>query len=267
MFILKGISMKSILIRATLLLITLTLASNVSAFERKAEWAKYARGASHDNVTGSDSTPAKGKVVTDLDKISYSVGMSIGEDLKQRGIMINPDLVARGIQDMLNGEGTVISKQEAMQILSQFQEQMAEIQQEELARIANKNLSAGKAFLERNAQRDTVVQTATGLQYEILYAGTGKTPSAEDIVTVDYSGMYIDGKEFDSSYQRGEPVEFSVNGIIPGWTEALLMMKEGAKWRLFIPADLAYGAQGAPPVIEPFTTLVFEVELKSILNK
>ena len=259
--------MKSSLIRATLLLITLTLASNVSAFERKAEWAKYARGASHDSVAASNETPAKGKVVTNLDKISYSVGMSIGEDLKQRGIPINPDLVARGIQDMLSGEGTVISKQEATQILSQLQEQIAEIQREELARIANKNRRTGKAFLERNALRDTVLQTASGLQYEILYAGTGKTPSAEDIVTVDYNGMYIDGKEFDSSYQRGEPVEFSVNGIIPGWTEALLMMKEGAKWRLFIPADLAYGAQGAPPVIEPFTTLIFEVELKSILNK
>ena len=256
--------MQSIFIRVTLLLLTLALASNASAFERKAEWAKYARGANHDNAASSNTTPAKGKISTDLDRISYSVGMSIGEDIKARGIPINPDLVARGIQDILSGEGTVLSKQEAMQILAQLQEQISAIQREELARIANKNQRAGKTFLEQNAQRENVIVTESGLQYEILYAGIGATPLAEDIVVVDYRGVYIDGKEFDSSYQRGEPVEFSVNGIIPGWTEALLMMQEGAKWRLYIPADLAYGAQGAPPVIEPFTTLVFEIELKAI---
>ena len=254
--------MKSIFIRVTLLLIFLGLVANTWAFERKAEWEKYARG-SNDTVASSDSL-TKGEITTQLDMISYSVGMSIGEDIKSRGIPINPAFVARGIQDILGGEGTVISREEAAQILGQLQEQLSAQQSEELARIANNNMQAGQAFLERNAQRENVIVTESGLQYEILYAGTGATPTAEDIVVVDYLGMYIDGKEFDSSYQRGEPVEFSVNGIIPGWTEALLMMKEGAKWRLFIPADLAYGVQGAPPVIEPNTTLVFEVELKSI---
>ncbi len=256
--------MQSLLFRGTLFLIILALAGNASAFERKAEWANYARGANQSTVVSSNSTPAKGKIATDLDRISYSVGMSIGEDIKSRGIPINPELVALGIQDILSGEGTVLSKQEAMQILSQLQEQIATIQRDELERTVNNNQRAGKAFLEQNAQRKNVVVTESGLQYEILYAGIGAIPVAEDIVVVDYRGIFIDGKEFDSSYQRGEPVEFSVNGIIPGWTEALLMMKEGAKWRIFLPADLAYGVQGAPPVIEPSTTLVFEIELKSI---
>lgn len=255
--------MTSILIRVTLLFILLGLVGNAWAFERKAEWAKYARG-SNSSVTSNDSTTANGKIETDLDIISYSVGMSIGEDIKARGIQINPNLVARGIQDILSGEETIISKQEAMQVLSQLQEQITAQQREELARMASKNLQVGQAFLAQNANRENVIVTESGLQYEILNAGTGAIPTAEDIVTVDYRGIYIDGKEFDSSYQRGEPVEFSVNGIIPGWTEALLMMKEGAKWRLFIPSDLAYGAQGALPVIEPNTTLVFEVEFKSI---
>lgn len=256
--------MKSIFIRVTLLILCLGLVGNAWAFERKAEWANYSRAGSYDKATSSNSSPAKGKVTTGLDRISYSIGMSIGADIKARGIPISPTLVARGIQDVLSGEGTVITQQEAMQLLAQLQEQIATQQREELARISSKNLQVGQAFLAQNALRDNIVVTASGLQYEILYAGTGATPSAEDVVVVDYRGAYIDGKEFDSSYQRGEPVEFSVNGIIPGWSEALVMMKEGAKWRLFIPADLAYGAKGAPPVIEPNTTLIFEVELKSI---
>lgn len=256
--------MKSILLRGTLFLLCLTLAANASAIERKAEWSIYGRSAVPSQSVGNSSSASEVNISSDLDIISYSIGMSIGEDINARGIPINPELVARGIQDMLSGKETAISKENAMQVLTQLQEQLAAQQQQALAQMAQANLQKGQAFLAQNAQRETVVQTESGLQYEILYAGTGATPTANDIVVVDYRGAYIDGKEFDSSYQRGEPVEFSVTGIIPGWTEALLMMKEGAKWRLFIPADLAYGAQGAPPVIEPNTTLVFEVELKSI---
>lgn len=256
--------MKSILNRGILLLILLTLACNVSAFERKAEWAKYGNSGVYDPAASGDTTSAKVEFNNDLDLISYSIGMSIGEDIKKRGISVNPDFLARGIGDLLKGEGTAISKDEAMQILAQLQEQLTTQQREELESTILKNMKAGQDFLAQNALRDGVTVTESGLQYEIITAGSGVTPALDDIVVVDYLGMYIDGKEFDSSYQRGEPVEFSVNGIIPGWTEALVMMKEGAKWRLFIPADLAYGIQGAPPVIEPSTTLVFEVELKEV---
>ena len=256
--------MKSTFKRGLLLVLLLTIACNASAFERKAEWAKYGRAGANGATANGVDTPTAETLSSDLDLISYSIGMSIGEDIKARGIKINPDFLAHGIKDLLSGQGTVISTEEAKQVLAQLQEQLANQQRELQAKMLLENYKTGQAFLAQNAIRDGVVVTASGLQYEVMTPGTGSTPALEDVVVVDYRGSYMDGNEFDSSYQRGEPVEFSVNGIIPGWTEALVLMKEGAKWRLFIPADLAYGVQGAPPVIEPNTTLVFEVELKEV---
>ncbi|MBE0500072.1 MAG: FKBP-type peptidyl-prolyl cis-trans isomerase [Desulfuromonadales bacterium] len=247
--------MLSILYRFTLLLLFVGLTSNTWAFERKAEWSQYSRSKPNSTTV---------KLNNDVDRVSYSIGMSIGEDIKARDIEINPDILARGITDMITGENAALTKEEAMQALTKLQEQMAKKQSEEMERISRTNLQNGQEFLAQNAKKPGVTVTETGLQYEILSAGTGATPTAEDVVVVDYRGTSIDGKEFDSSYSRGEPVEFSVKSIIPGWTEALLMMKEGAKWRIVLPADLAYGIQGAAPVIEPNSTLVFEVELKSV---
>ncbi len=247
--------MLSTLYRFTLLLLFVVLTSNTWALERKAEWSQYSRSKPNSTTV---------KLNNDVDRVSYSIGMSIGEDIKARDIEINPDILARGVTDMIAGENAALTKEEAMQVLTKLQEQMAKKQSEEMERIARTNLQNGQEFLAQNAKKPGVTVTATGLQYEILTAGTGATPTAEDVVIVDYRGTSIDGKEFDSSYSRGEPVEFSVKSIIPGWTEALLMMKEGAKWRIVLPADLAYGKQGAAPVIEPNSTLVFEVELKSV---
>ena len=203
---------------------------------------------------------------SDLDRASYSIGLSLGQDFKSRDIMINPDIIAMGIRDVLEGNETQLSQEEAIAALQQLQAMAAARQQEALAKMAETNKAAGEAFLAENGKRDGVVTTESGLQYEIITAGTGNSPQASDQVTVDYRGTFIDGTEFDSSYGRGEPASFSVEGIIPGWTEALQLMKEGAKWKLYVPSDLAYGVQGAPPVIEPNTTLVFEVELKEIIK-
>ena len=202
---------------------------------------------------------------TDMDRASYSIGMSLGRDFKTRDIAINPEIIAMGIRDMIDGNELLMSEDEAIAALQELQDMAAAKQQAFLTQMAETNKADGEAFLAENGKRDGVKTTDTGLQYEILTAGTGKTPQATDQVKVDYRGTFIDGKEFDSSYQRGEPASFSVQGIIPGWTEALLMMKEGAKWKLYVPSALAYGEQGAPPVIEPNSTLVFEVELKEIL--
>ncbi len=225
--------------------LALLVAVPASAFDR----AKYSRNSILEN---------------DLDRASYSIGLSLGQDFKARGIKINPDIIAMGISDVLEGKETLLSQEEAIAALQKLQELAAAKQQETMAKMAETNKAEGAAFLAENAKREGVVTTDSGLQYEIITEGTGSTPEASDQVTVDYRGTFIDGSEFDSSYERGEPVSFSVDGIIPGWTEALLMMKEGAKWKLYVPSDLAYGAQGAPPVIEPNKTLVFEVELKSI---
>lgn len=203
---------------------------------------------------------------TDMDRASYSVGMSLGQDFKLREMDMNPELIAMGIRDILEGNKTLLSKDEAMAALQQLQAVAVAKQQEALKKVAEKNKAAGEAFLAENAKREGVKTLDSGLQYEILVEGTGKSPEPSDRVSVDYRGSFIDGTEFDSSYKRGEPANFSVEGIIPGWTEALQLMKEGGKWKLYIPADLAYGEQGAPPMIEPNSTLVFEVELKEILE-
>jgi len=203
---------------------------------------------------------------TDLDRASYSIGMSLGQDFKMREMQMNPDLIAMGIRDALEDNDPLLSKDEAVAALQKLQEIALAKQQETQTKLGKKNKIEGEAFLLENGKRKDVITTDSGLQYEIITEGTGKTPKASDSVSVDYLGTFIDGSEFDSSYKRGEPAQFSVKGIIPGWTEALLLMKEGAKWRLYVPADLAYGAQGAPPVIGPNSTLIFEVELKEVLE-
>ena len=238
----KSLFMKNVAMLALIMLV----ATSSYAFDR----AKYSRSSA---------------LKSDLDRASYSIGMSLGQDFKSRDLKINPDILAMGIRDVLEGDSTLLNQEEAMAALQQLQAMAAAQQQELLAKMAARNKAEGDAFLAENGKREGVVTTASGLQYEILTEGAGKMPKAEDQVKVDYRGSFIDGSEFDSSYQRGEPASFSVQGIIPGWTEALLLMKEGAKWKLYVPASLAYGEQGAPPVIEPNSTLIFEVELKEIL--
>ena len=149
-------------------------------------------------------------------------------------------------------------------VLSDLQKRMFAVQQERLKEVSARNLEEGTAFMAQNAKKDGVKTLPSGLQYKVIKEGKGKMPKAEDTVTVNYRGTFMDGTEFDSSYKRGEPVTFQVNGVIKGWTEALQLMKEGSKWELFIPSDLAYGERGAGQTIPPNSTLIFQVELISV---
>ena len=198
------------------------------------------------------------------DKISYIVGMRIGNDMKKQSIDINPNILAKGIEDALAGAKPLLTEQEVQETMMAFQKEMMAKQ----AEVAKKNKTEGEAFLAENKKKEGVKTLPSGLQYKAMKAGTGKKPKSTDTVTVNYRGTLIDGTEFDSSYKRGQPATFPVSGVIPGWTEALQLMEEGATWQLFIPSNLAYGERGAPGgLIGPNATLIFEVELISIQEK
>ena len=201
---------------------------------------------------------------TPREKLSYIIGAQIGKDLKGQSIDVDPALVSKGLQDAVLGNNLLIGDQEAKDIIAAFQKERGTKVAEEKKKIGEKNKQEGAAFLAENAKKEGVKTLPSGLQYKVIKEGTGKMPKATDTVVTHYRGTLIDGKEFDSSYQRGEPVTFQVTGVIRGWTEALQLMKEGAKWQLFIPAELAYGEQGAGNLIGPNAVLIFEIELVSV---
>lgn len=209
----------------------------------------------------------KSAVTSKKDKLSYSIGMNIGHDLKRQSIDIDPDMLAKGLKDAFSGGQTLMTEDEARQTLADFQKEMVAKQQESMKVTGEKNRKEGEAFLSANKKKSGVKTLPSGLQYKIIQEGKGESPKATDTVTVNYRGTLIDGTEFDSSYKRGQPATFPVNGVIKGWTEALQMMKEGAKWELYIPSDLAYGERGAGNLIGPNAVLIFEVELVSIKQK
>jgi FKBP-type peptidyl-prolyl cis-trans isomerase FklB len=201
---------------------------------------------------------------SDKEKISYSIGMDIGGNLKRGSVEVDPDLVARGLKDSYVGGKTLLTEDQARQAIADFQKTLAAKQAETMKILAEKNKADGEKFLEENAKKEGVKVLPSGLQYMEVTPGQGKSPKITDNVTTHYKGTLIDGTEFDSSYKRGQPVTFPVSGVIAGWTEALQLMKEGAKWQLFVPPRLAYGERGAGQVIGPNATLVFEVELISV---
>lgn len=201
---------------------------------------------------------------TDKDKVSYGIGLSIGQNFKRQGIDVNVDILAQAIRDELNGEKPLMTQDEVKETLVKFKQQMIAKQEAQRKAEGAKNLKEGEEFLAANAKKKGVVTLPSGLQYLVLEKGTGKKPTKESTVTVDYKGTLIDGTVFDSTYDRGKPATFEVGKVIAGWTEALQLMQEGAKYRLFIPAKLAYGERGAGPVIGPNATLIFDVELKKV---
>ena len=201
---------------------------------------------------------------TDKEKISYSIGMDIGGNLKRGSVEVDPDLLARGLKDSYGGGKTILTEDQARQALEEFQKALMAKQAEAMKILSEKNRADGERFLAENAKKEGVKVLPSGLQYKEITPGTGKSPKTDDTVTTHYKGTLIDGTEFDSSYKRGQPATFPVSGVIPGWTEALQLMKEGAKWQLFVPSDLAYGERGAGQVIGPNATLIFEVELLAV---
>jgi FKBP-type peptidyl-prolyl cis-trans isomerase FklB len=201
---------------------------------------------------------------TQRDKVSYSMGLDIGRMLKMQNVDVDLDLVTRGFKDAYTGNQSLLTDEEMQEVLTNFKKEFIAKQQELAKQQGEKNKKEGEIFLETNKKKEGVQTLPSGLQYKVLKAGAGKKPTATDTVTVHYRGTLIDGKEFDSSYRRGKPATFPVNGVIPGWTEALPLMEEGAKWELFIPSNLAYGERSAGGDIGPNATLIFEVELISI---
>ena len=199
------------------------------------------------------------------DRASYSFGVDIVNNLKTQGVELNTDAFVQGIRDAAAGKDPVLTLEERNQAKLEYQSQLQQRLLAEQQAIGEKNLEAGKAFLKANAKKPGVMTTGSGLQYKVIKQGKGKTPTAYSTVVTHYRGTLIDGTEFDSSYSRNEPTEFPVNGVIAGWTEALQLMNVGSKWKLFIPHELAYGAQGAGGAIGPYQALVFEIELLEIL--
>tara|TARA_A200000113_G_scaffold65955_1_gene57201 strand:+ start:1581 stop:2285 length:705 start_codon:yes stop_codon:yes gene_type:complete len=195
---------------------------------------------------------------TEMEKVSYSLGVNVAKSVKNQGLTsIDSEAIAQAFTDVFEGNELKISEQESNLILQDYFGKLAKEAQ-------SINVEAGQKFLAENAKRDGVITTATGLQYEVLVEGSGDSPIETDKVTVHYHGTLIDGTVFDSSVERGQPATFPVNGVIPGWVEALQLMKPGAKYKLFIPSNLAYGERGAGGSIGPNATLIFEVELISI---
>lgn len=211
-----------------------------------------------------DSAADPLKIQDENDKVNYSLGFQIGGDLKRQGVVLQSELVVKGIQDAIAGTNPLMTPQEMRSILVNLKKRIEKAEREELLKNKDKNLAEGEAFLSENARKEGVQVLSSGLQYRVVQAGTGAAPKATDTVTVNYRGTLINGTEFDSSFKRNKPASFQVDRVIRGWTEALQLMKEGAKWELFIPAKLAYGERGAGTGIPPNSTLIFEVELISV---
>ncbi|HEY5311358.1 MAG TPA: FKBP-type peptidyl-prolyl cis-trans isomerase [Pirellulales bacterium] len=200
------------------------------------------------------------------EKVSYIVGMNVGHMLKNQDLDLDMTVVMRGVQDALNGVKPNMTPEDIQQTLQTFEAERAQKMQERAQKMqssAQTNMEEGQAFLENNKKNPDVVTLPSGLQYKVLKRGEGPSPTATDRVTVRYKGTYINGKVFDSTAEGGDPVSFRVDGVIPGWQEALPLMKVGGKWELYVPSTLAYGPQGFEP-IGPNTTLIFQVELLAI---
>jgi FKBP-type peptidyl-prolyl cis-trans isomerase len=204
---------------------------------------------------------------TQKDKISYAVGMNIGANLHRQSVDVDPAILLQGLKDGLAGNKPLLTEEEARTLLTQLQEDTRKQQAEKAQQMSSANKAEGETFLAANKTKEGVITLPSGLQYKILKAGTGPKPSASDSVVCNYRGTLMNGTEFDSSYKRGQPATFPVNGVIKGWTEALQLMPVGSKWQLFIPAQLAYGERGAGADIGPNATLIFEIDLLSIQGK
>jgi FKBP-type peptidyl-prolyl cis-trans isomerase FklB len=211
--------------------------------------------------TGAVAAQKKGTPQTKKEKTSYSIGATVGKDMKTRmqGLDIDQTIFLQGLKDAFSGSKTAMSEKDMEATMTAFQQEMMGKMQAK----ADKNTKDGETFLAANKKKDGVVTLPSGLQYRILKTGDGPKPTASQTVKCHYRGTLIDGTEFDSSYKRGEPTEFPVSGVIKGWVEALQLMPVGSKWQLFIPSDLAYGPNG-PGQIGPNSTLIFEIELISI---
>ena len=201
------------------------------------------------------------------EKVSYALGMDLGNQFRKQSTDVDPALLYQGLKDALAGGKTLLTEEEARAAIAVLQNELAKKQAEAAKILGEKNKKEGEAFLAANKGKEGVVVLPSGLQYKILKQGEGAKPTAEDTVVCHYRGTLVDGTEFDSSYKRNQPAAFAVKGVIKGWTEALQLMTVGSRWQLFVPPELAYGERARSNIIGPNSTLIFEVELISIQGK
>lgn len=217
-------------------------------------------------VTGQAVAEEKKQVelTTDIQKLSYALGLDLGSYFKTLGEDLDLQILQHGLMDSYKGNKPLLTREETAGIQQQFAQKQQEKQIKETLEMITKNNKVADDYLKENGTKEGVTTTASGLQYKVITLGDGPKPKAEDTVKVHYKGTILDGTEFDSSYARNEPAVFPLNQVIPGWTEAVQLMNVGSKFQLFLPPNLAYGDRGAPPVIEPGSMLIFEVELLGI---
>ncbi|RPI37086.1 MAG: FKBP-type peptidyl-prolyl cis-trans isomerase [Nitrospiraceae bacterium] len=215
-------------------------------------------------LAGQANAEEKALLQTQKEKQSYSIGADIGKRLKSQSIDVDTNAFTQGMKDAFSEGKMLMTEEEIKETLSVLQKELMGKQAEKNKLLGEKNKKEGEAFLAENKKKEGVITLPSGLQYKVIKEGTGKQPSADATVETNYRGTLIDGTEFDSSYKRGQAATFPVKGVIAGWTEALQLMKEGSKWQLFVPANLAYGERGAGNAIGPNATLIFEVELISV---
>lgn len=215
-------------------------------------------------LAGQANAEEKALLQTQKEKQSYSIGADIGKRLKSQSIDVDTNAFTQGMKDAFSEGKMLMTEEEIKETLSVLQKELMGKQAEKNKLLGEKNKKEGEAFLAENKKKEGVITLPSGLQYKVIKEGTGKQPSADATVETNYRGTLIDGTEFDSSYKRGQTATFPVKGVIAGWTEALQLMKEGSKWQLFVPANLAYGERGAGNAIGPNATLIFEVELISV---
>jgi FKBP-type peptidyl-prolyl cis-trans isomerase FklB len=214
----------------------------------------------HTAATSSQALTLK----TDKEKLSYAIGMNIGESIKKDSLDVDPAIMGRALKDALTGAKPLMTDEEAKTVMTTFRAEMMKKQQAKAAEASDTNKQVGQKFLAANKAKEGVVTLPSGLQYKVIKQGDGPKPTASDTVVTNYRGTLIDGTEFDSSYKRGEPATFPVGQVIKGWTEALQLMPVGSKWQLYIPSDLAYGERSPGGEIGPNSTLIFDIELLSI---
>lgn len=214
--------------------------------------------------TPAPEAPAALTLTTQEQRVSYGMGVGLGERMAQESFSIDVDAFAAGVKHVLEKQDRLMTQEEIMAEMQTFQQKLMAEQKAAQEAVGIKNKTEGETFLAENSKKEGVVTLESGLQYSVITEGNGDKPAATDTVEVHYSGTLLDGTEFDSSYKRGSTVSFPVNGVIPGWTEALQLMPAGSKWKLYIPSELAYGAGGTGGPIGPNATLLFEVELVAV---
>jgi FKBP-type peptidyl-prolyl cis-trans isomerase FklB len=257
---------KSFRSKATVLVAGMVLLGGAAAQQTPAKPSQSTATTTHRRPTTAAAKPKPLELTTEKDKQSYAIGLNVGKSLHRDDIDVDPKIVLQGLQDAMAGGKELLTDDQIKTVMTSLQTQVRQKQEEKRQALAESNKKDGAAFLAANATKPGVVTLPSGLQYKVLTAGTGAKPTATDTVVCNYRGTLLDNTEFDSSYKRGQPMTFPVNGVIKGWTEALQLMPVGSKWQLFIPSDLAYGERAQGPG-GPNSTLVFEVELMSIQPK